>query len=158
MRVGILKQDEGSIKPAAWAAESAAQIVDIIQIEPSSIVHNEMTAQKNLLEGELVALLTKHHQLVQDNEVARFNAEGLDILDAYPVPDMDHLEEVVTEIRDTAKNKLFGTHFDKPEVIEFLRHTMGSHFSTVKHIERSLLADKNPDTEQAKRFRARWHG
>jgi hypothetical protein len=38
-------------------------------------------------------------------------------------------------------------------VVQFVRGTLGSHFATVKNIERSQHADNHAHTEQAQAFR-----
>lgn len=156
MRVGILKQDNGSIPASVWAAESAAQIVDVIRIEPNSLAFQALMNEKRTFQQELAVALTSHHEHVQSHECHCLDSEnGLDRLCESVDPDMEHLDEAVREVQKIAQNKIFGEHFNKPEVIEFVRSTLGSHFATVKNIERSYHADRNPDTPQAKEFRAR---
>lgn len=156
MRVGILKQDNGTIPASAWAVESAAQIVDVIKIEPNSLAFEALVREKKAFEQELAAALTPHHEHVQSHECECLQGEnGHDRLCESVDPDMDHLEEAVADVQRIAQTKIFGDHFNKPEVIDFVRSTLGSHFATVKNIERSYHADRHPHTPQAQEFRAR---
>lgn len=158
MRVGIMVTNFGSHAPDKWAAESAAQIVDIIQIEPTSIVFDTMSAAKTKLQDDLEVALIASHGTVQDHEGAALDKHGHDRLDHPMAPEADHLDEAVAAVQAVADKSMFSQHFRKPEVVSFVRSTLGSHFASVRQIERSWHADKNPDHPKAKAFRDKYHG
>ncbi|MGZ4849805.1 MAG: hypothetical protein ACXV2C_00265 [Candidatus Bathyarchaeia archaeon] len=157
MKVGILTTNGGPHPAWKWAEQSAAQIVDIIQIEPNSLAFDELNAQKTDFEKEISAALLDHHTKVQTHEKDAIVEHGMDRLSHPIAPEEDHLLEAVDRVIAIAKTKLFGSHFSKPEVQTFVKDTLGSHFSTVRHIERSWHADRNPDAPEAQAFKAQYH-
>lgn len=157
MKVGILVTDGGPHPADKWAEQSAAQIADIIHIEPDSIAFNELTAQKTEFEKEVAAALTDHHDAVQKHEIAAIDEHGMDRLGHPIAPEAEHLDAAVDAVKQVASTKIFGSHFAKPEVTAFVKETLGSHFASAKHVERSWHADCNADHPQAKAFRAKYH-
>jgi hypothetical protein len=155
MRVGVMVTNNGTHSAQKWAAESAAQIVDVIKIEPESIVFQSMTAEKARLEGLIEAALVAHHDANQKNEVDAIEEHKFDRLDHPTRPDESQLADAVASVQAVASQTMFGEHFHKPEVIKFVESTIGSHFATVKQIERSQFADKNLNHPKAKAFKAR---
>ena len=153
MRVGVMVTNNGSHPPEKWAAESASQIVDVIQIDPNSIAFNEMNNEKTKL-GELIkTALAKHHSTNQKLEVYAIEEKEFDQFDATTDPDEDVLGEAIVTVQECAAQTLFASHFQKPEVVKFVRSTLGSHFATVKQIERSQFADKHINHPKAKAFK-----
>lgn len=145
----------GSHAPEKWAAESAAQITDVIVIEPTSIAFDAMTTAKASFEADVETALVGIHDTVQSHEVSALDKHGTDRLVHDLAPEDDHINAAVAAVTAVADKTMFAAHFRKPEVQAFIRSTLGSHFATVKHIERSWVADKNPDDEKSKIFRAR---
>lgn len=157
MKVGILVTNGGTHSPEKWAAESAAQLVDIIQINENSIVFESMTKAKTELEKSIENILVLHHDTVKAHEITAIDEQGFDRLGHTLDPEADHLEAAVSDVQIAADNTMFGTHFRKPEVEKFIRSTLGSHFATVRQIERSTHADKHLHEPKAKAFRAQFH-
>ena len=157
-RVGIMITNGGTHAPAKWAAESAAQIVDVIVIEPDSIVRDTMVREKDVLAANIETALIPFHKFVQDDENEKLDEVGETRLNESNQPDMEHLDQAVEAVQAVADKTIFGPHFRKPEVRPFIVQTLGSHFTTVRHSERSWYADKHPDSEQTKIFRARTGG
>lgn len=158
MRVGIMATNGGAHPPQKWAAESAAQITDVIQIAPDSIVFDSMTAAKSKFQDDIEAALVAHHDTVQDHEQDAIDQHGHDRLGHALAPEQEHLDEAVKAVQAVADTTMFAAHFRKPEVQQFVRSTLGSHFASVRQIERSIHADENPNVAQAKAFRDRYHG
>lgn len=154
MRVGILTTNGGPHPASKWAEQSAAMIADVIQIEPTALGFTELTAQKVDFENEVSAALHNDHDFVQWNEREALETHGMVRLSHSTDPDLEHLETAVDKVVAVAKTKVFGSHFEKPEVRAFVRSTLGSHFASVKHIERSWHADRNPDAPEAQAFKA----
>lgn len=157
MKVGILTTNGGPHPAEKWAEQTAAQIVDVIQIEPNSLAFDALTNQKNAFETEIAAALTDTHETVQQHEKAAINEHGFARLSHDITPEETHINEAVGHVQAIADTKLFGPHFHKPEVVEFLRHTIGSHFATAKHIERSWHADRNIHAPEAQEFKNKYH-
>lgn len=155
MRVGIMITDNGSHPPEKWAAESAAQIADVIVIDPNSIVRDTMTIEKNNFINALKDTLVRYHEQVQKDEISKLKEFGAYRLNTENSPDPEHLDEAVDAVQSVSKMTMFGAHFNKPEVRHFVHQTLGGHFTTVRHTERSWFADKHPESEQTKIFRAR---
>jgi hypothetical protein len=156
MRVGILTHNGGPVPPEKWAKETAAQLVDIIEIEPNSLAYDALSTQKREFEDELNNLLVPYHTEVQTSENDALQKHGDDHLESSLTPDSEQLSKAVQAVRDAAHKKIFGSHFDKPEVVDFVRHTVGSHMATIRHIHRLYHIDHNPLTEQGKNYRQRW--
>jgi hypothetical protein len=154
MRVGILTTNHGPHPAAKWAEQSAAMIADVIQIEPTALGFAELNAQKAEFENEVSAALHSDHEAVQTDERDAIAAHGMARLSHSTDPDLEHLDAAVEKVVAVAKTKIFGSHFDKPEVKAFVRTTLGQHFATSKHIERSWHADRNPDSPEAQAFKA----
>jgi hypothetical protein len=157
MKVGILTTDGGSHPPAKWAEQTAGQIADIISIDPNSVAFDELTAQKNAFEKEITETLTAHHDTVQKHEQTQLSEVGMDRLTHPLLPEDQHLDDAVNSVDNVAQTKIFGSHFKKPEVQHYVKQVIGSHMASIQHIERSWHADKNPDHEHAKAFKAHYH-
>jgi hypothetical protein len=158
MRVGIMSTNHGTHSPEKWAAETAAQLVDVIHIEPTSIVFDAMSIAKAQFEADLAIALVDSHVEVSTDETDALNEGSLDRLNQPLVPGDDHLNQAVDKVLQIADKSMFASHFRKPEVKVFVRSTVGSHFVTVRHIHRSWHADKHPEAPQAQAYRARFHG
>lgn len=158
MRVGIMVTNHGSHSASKWASESAAQITDVIVIEPGSIVFDTMIAAKAKLAIDLEAALSSHHDTVQSHEKAAIERHGYDRLEHPIAPESDHLDEAVASVLSVSDTSMFAAHFRKPEVMQFVRSTLGSHFASVRQIERSTHADKAPHEPKVKAFREKFHG
>lgn len=143
MRVGIMVTNGGSHPVEKWAAQSASQIADVIVIAPDSIVFDSMTAAKTKFQDDLETALVDHHDVVHSHENQALKNDGAAHLDSTLDPEAEHLDEAVAAVSAVAEQTMFAAHFRKPEVQAFVRSTLKSHFSSVKHIERSWYADKN---------------
>lgn len=141
MRVGVMTTNGGSHPVEKWAAESAAQIVDVIVIDPDSIVFETVAAAKSKFQELLKETLVEDHACVQAHEVAAITEHGHARLSYDLEPEEDHLTQAVDAVQSLADATMFGPHFRKPEVRTFVRSTLRSHFTTVKQIERSWYAD-----------------
>lgn len=157
MKVGILTTNGGPHPASKWAEQTAAQIADVIVIDPNSLAFEALTAQKQEFENELTVALEDHHELVQSHELGKIEEHGDARLAHDIIPEQEHIDDAVAEVQAVADTKIFGSHFRKPEVVAFLEHTIGSHFATSKHIHRSWHADRNPHTPEAKAFRDLYH-
>jgi hypothetical protein len=153
MRVGIMVTNHGTHPPEKWATESAAQIVDVIQIDADSIVYDSMSSEKSKLEGLIEAALVDHHDVVRNHELECIDCDQHDRLDASTDPEAHHLADAVAAVQACSDQTMFKAHFRKPEVVKFVESTLGSHFATVKHIERSQFADDNIDHPKAQAFK-----
>ena len=76
----------------------------------------------------------------------------------YAVQDDHDLDAMKAEIVAASVGTIFEAHFAQPDVQEHIVQVLGSHFASSQHIERSWHADRNPTTDQAKAFKAQWHG
>lgn len=143
MRVGILVTNHGSHPPHKWAAETAAQIADVIVIDPTSIVFDSMSAAKSQFQEDLEKALVASHGTVQSHEADALQEHGADRYDHPIAPEDDHINEAVAAVSAVADKTMFASHFRKPDVQAFVRSTLHSHFATVRQIERSWHLDKN---------------
>lgn len=134
-----------------WAEISADQIIDISARAPETKLSEATQFRQRLVE-----LLTYHHSLVQERERDKLSKAGATHLrsELDQVPDV---EDPVAEIVRLARGLSFEGHFANPQTQDYLRSLLASNFATVMHIERSLFADKNPRSRDAKAFRARHH-
>lgn len=146
----------GAHSPEKWAVESAAQITDIIVIDENSIVRDKMQYEKVELTDAIETALVDFHQDIQWNERDKLEQEGAEYLNAPNTVNTDHLEQAVAAVQAAADQTMFGPHFRKSEVKDFIWRTLGGHFTTVRHTERSWFADRHPDSEHTKVFRARF--
>ena len=157
MKVGILTTDGGPHPADKWAEQTAAQISDIIHVEPNSLAFEELTKQKNDFEKTITSVLTSHHSIVQLHEKSALAEHGTARLNHPLVPEKQHVDDAANSVLAIAKTKIFGSHFSKPEVVSFVKDTIGSHFATSQQIERSWHADNNADTPEAQAFKAKYH-
>jgi len=141
-----------------WAAMTASEICDLIQINETSASPEAIAARKAKprLELDLADLLETFHANVQKHERELLAAHG----DAHLVTpldpsagEVDTPQEVVAEIVKIAAKTPFGAHFALPQVQEVVRGIVDHHFALSIDIERSTWADKNPDSETAKAYR-----
>lgn len=157
MKVGLLITNHGPHPPEKWAEQTAAQLVDIIQVEPDSLAYEVLTAQKVELEAELMQILTDDHSSVQTHERDAIAEQGMARLEEPLHPDTPHLGDAVYKVIARAKTKIFGAHFNKPEVVKFVQDVIGSHFGSVRYVERSWHADRNADQPEAQAFKTKFH-
>lgn len=151
MRVGVMVTEGGPHSPDTWAEATADQIIDISADAPDTKL-----AEARMFREKLVEILSGHHQLVQEQERGQIDEQG----HARLIHDLDVSECVdapAAEIVETARGLSFESHFAKPETQAYLRQVLGSHFATSMHIERSWHADRHPDTDEARAFRAKYH-
>ena len=154
MSVGILITNGGTHPPEKWAAITANDICNLIQIEDTAPA--SATIDKEELRVRLLRLLFDLHGNVQG---AERDALAYDIgrlsnkIDPTP-----HLEYAVSCVSDAAKGTLFEDHFKKPTTQVWLHNVIGQHFADEMHIERLHFADKNPDHEESVAYKAAYYG
>lgn len=151
MKIGVMiTNGDQSHPPEKWAEQTAEQLVDVIQIESTSPFYAAATVAKDELKTKITAAMLPHHKQVQDHAwdvvCPKRNNDELDdeigpaAIEASVVPYLDQAVEDVLKVTD---GSAFAEHYRKPEVSAFVRNTIGSHFSTVAHIEHSWdIADK----------------
>jgi len=135
MTVGVLVTDDGPHSPADWARATADQIVDI-----SAEAEETKIREAERFRGQLVALLTHHHERVQSSESARL-ADSARY--AEPLDPSEYVDVPVREIVDLASGYSFADHFANPETQQYLRDVLASHFATSMNIERRWHAHRN---------------
>jgi hypothetical protein len=142
-----------------WAAVTAAEIADLIEISEASTSPEAIAARKAKprLELDIADLVERFHANVQKHErellAANGDAQLVTPLDP-AAGDVDTPEEVVAGIVALTAKTPFAAHFATPEVQAVLKKIVGNHFSLSMDIERSTWADKNVDTsETAKAYR-----
>lgn len=147
MRVGVMVTNGGSHPPEKWAEESAKQIVDVIQIEPTYPNAEAALQAKNVLRDKIAAALVKHHTAVQDHTKDHLQKHGHDL--AAPLNEIDltphvefALDDAIKTVLETSKGTMFEQHFAQPHVVKFVQNTIGSHFATVAQIEHSWHRDR----------------
>ncbi len=153
MTIGILVTNNGPHPPEKWAEATASHIVDI-----ADHVAGERRGAAIKLQAAIIDVLETHHATVQTGERAKIDEHGADRL-AHPLDPGEHLslDGAVKEIVAAAKGTPWEADFAASAMTDHLRTLLGSHFCTSMHIERSWHADRNPDTEQARAFRAAYH-
>jgi hypothetical protein len=146
----IMITDGGPHSFEKWASETVGQI---IQIGKDASGKDAMEARK--LELKLLDLLEGHHKVVQESERDKLtNTVGHERLNHPLDPNEHDLDAKVAEIVEVSKGSVYESHFAKPEIQEYIKSVLASHFSTSMHIERNWHADRNPDNEHAKLFKS----
>jgi hypothetical protein len=130
MQLGVLATDGGPHPPEKWAEATADQIIDIGSTAPQALLSEART-----LRAKLVAILTPHHDRVQQHERGALAAKGDAHLET-PLDPSPHIDDPVAEIVAAAKGTSFAAHFQRPEVQQYLRDLIGHHFASAMHIER----------------------
>lgn len=174
MQPRVMITNGGVHDAAKWAAVTASEIVDLIQIGEGPISQadadklgktiDEILAgraaarkAKPRLELDIADLVETFHANVQKHERDLLAANGDAQLVAPLDPaggDVDTPEEVVAGIVALAAKTPFGAHCALPAVQAMLATIVSNHFSLSMDIERSTWADKNPDSETTKAYRA----
>lgn len=152
MRVGVLITNGGPHSPQDWAQVTAGQIIDIGSQSPAALL-----AEARAFEAKIVAVLTRHHELVQQHERSQLGAQG----SARLAGDLDptaHIPDAVDDIVAASRGTSFAAHFAQARVRDYLERLVGGHFASSMHIERLWHADRNPEAEEAKAYKARYHG
>lgn len=152
MQVGVLKTDGGPHSAEDWARVTASQIIDIAASAPTALIH-----EAREFETKLIALLTGFHDRVQKSERGALEKHGAARL-ATEISTDDHHADAVREVIDLAEGTSFENHFAKPAIRVYLARVLNDHFHTSMQIERSWHADRHPDNEHSKAFRAMFHG
>lgn len=152
MVMHLMITDDGPHSAADWANVTADHIIQIASTAPEALMRE---AQE--FRGKLVELLEGHHGAVQAAERSLLeNRGGASRLKSAATDDVQEhaLDDMADEIVTLAKPYSFGEHFARAETRAYVRDVLANHFATSMHIERSWHADKNPDTPEAKAFRA----
>ena len=146
MAVSGILITNGGVHPAdKWAAHTAAQIADLIQVDEASESPEAGAARraKPRFELDLADALESHHRGIQESERAALVSGGAERLDAPLAVKTDDLDEAVSAVEEAAEGTPFEAHFTDPQVQDVVRQIVGTHFATVMSIERSWHADRS---------------
>lgn len=149
-RPRIMITDGGPHPADKWAAVTAAEICDLIQIDEHSTSAEAAAARKAKprLELELIDLLETFHANLQAHERERLEAEGDGRLTKPLAPDdgvIDTPEEVADGVAKVAEDTPFAAHFALSEVKAVVTAIVADHTVRSIDIERSWHADRNRD-------------
>lgn len=136
MKVGVMITEGGPHPPEKWAEQTAEQIIDIVETAPEALL-----SEARAFRAQIVEILTVHHATVQETERNLLEASGA-AHHAVPIDPSPHLADPVDAIIAAAQDKSFAEHFNKPETRAYLEQTIGSHFATAMHVERSWHRDR----------------
>lgn len=153
MKVKVMVTNGGPHPPEKWSEQTAEQLVDVIQVEPTYPNYEAALQQKNVLKDKFMAALTPHHTKVQGKERGHLSTKGSEHL-ASDLDPNEYLDEAVAAVNAAVKGSMFEEHFAKPLVQIFIKSTLAGHFASAMHIERSWHADRNPDDQHARAYRA----
>jgi hypothetical protein len=167
MQTGILSQDNGAISAEDWAQTSAAMLLMAIKVDPASPRRTQIEMAKNRVQAPLAAIFFKHHEAVQRFEREKLAAGDhtrllLD-LDIAEHTDVDQcVGDVLAIVEPLLSNpQLFRAGevtSDHDHIIahisEVVRQRSEMDLRTTLWIERSWHADRHPDHEHSKAFRA----
>lgn len=148
MQMTLMMTDGGPHPPEKWAAVTVRGVLNIAESAPDALLR-----EAREFENKAVAILTKHHALIQDHERAGLVTEGPDRL-ASDIDPSGHIPDAVDDIIALAKGTSFAAHFDNPETRSYLNQLLHEHFHHSMWIERSWHADTHPDHPLSKVFRA----
>jgi hypothetical protein len=145
----ILITDGGPHPADKWAVVTAEHI---FQIGPG-VTGDKMLAAKKF-QITIAEILMPHHQGVQDDAQVSLKADAVAHM-ATAYDPLAKAQAACAAIVSAAAATPWAEHFAKPEVQQAVIQEIGNHFATAEHIERSWHADRNPDTDAAKAFRAK---
>lgn len=147
--VTVMVTNGGPHPPGMWAEVTAN---DLVQISPTA--PDDRRAEAEAFKARLVEVLTGFHQTVQDKERAALLADGDSRL-GEPIEGDEFLDHAMLDrIVAIAKGTIFEEHLSITPTIQYVRQVLEHHFHRSMHIERSWWADRNPDGENARAFRA----
>lgn len=154
MNLGVIKTDGGAHSPETMAAVAASEIIQV-----SASASGRQAIEGRRLELKILDILEAGHKEVQSSELAKLAGPGgNDRLGKEYDPTEHGLNETVTAIVEASKGTVFESALTDPVAQERIRAVVGKHYATDMHIQRSLHADKEPHSDHAKAFKARWHG
>jgi len=166
MFVHVMTTDGGPHPPEKWALATAMHIVAVFNVDKNSPRAVELELAKDEAKGKIVRIMIAHHTAAQDGERGKIAEHGHDRLlhDCDPGHHCD-VESVVAEVMQAVK-PLLAFIVMSPEVElpphqtmwAVVKERVENDVRTIMHIERSWHADRNPNTEQARDFRAQFHG
>lgn len=139
MQTSVLITNGGSHPAEKWAEATAAQLIRIGE----SASPEALTGGRKL-EVAIIDILEGHHRSNQSGEVAKLEEHGPDryVHDIDPNEHVD-IVAVAQSIFDAAKGTQFSTHFERPEVQQYVRDVLASHFATAQDVERQWHADRS---------------
>ncbi len=154
--VGILTTDGGPHPADKWAAETANQIVAMVQIDEASGSPAAVAARKAKprLQLAIAEVMEDLHDNVMKYERAMLAEDGDDHLLTPLDPkggQLDTVEEAVTEILALTEGTPFAAHFAANAAA--VQSTVAHHFALIMDIERSWHADRNPDSQKVIAYR-----
>ena len=159
MFVGVIKTDGGAHPPEKWAYISAAHIVDIFRVDPSSPREIELEMAKDMLRAKITQLMIAHFKKAQDGERGLIKTVGHDriLVDINPAH-ADHMDsdavaqEIVAAFDGSVLKEFLGA-----DQVAAIKERVETDCRTIMHIEHGWHADRHPMTDQAKAFRAKYH-
>lgn len=158
MIVGVIATDFGPHSAEDLAISTAAQLISVAS-EASGL----NAAKGRKLELQFIDILEEHHQRVQDHERGQLEEHG-DVRLSDPLDPTEHVDEPFDAIIAAAAavegarpgtTSAIAKHYADPKVQIAVREVLATMFATNMDIERSWHADRNPDGEHAKAFKAR---
>lgn len=155
MFANLLVSNNGPHPPSTLARQTAKHLVDIIIIELTADGFVTYQQEKNDLEVRLAQELTLHHDNLRSTEQEQIVRIG-DRRMTEPFS-KELIKDAFNAVYKITQGSIFADHFRKLEVLEFVRNTLITHFSTAVHIERSYHADRNSQSAGAIAFRALHH-
>lgn len=150
----------GAHPPDKWAEVTTETLLDFIQIpdEATSDAARSARIAKVNIKPVLFSILMAGHDHVQKHERGEIKKHGHKRLGQALDP-LHHCEDPFSKVIATltsTQSDIINEHFLKQEVQDVVRRTIGQHFATAMHIERSCHADKHNDTAEAKAFRKKY--
>lgn len=147
-----MRTDNGPHPPEKWAVTTASHIMPVTDEMAGTHL---IAAHK--LQFQISEILVPYHQGVFDHEVNELKSRGGARLFEPIHTNQDFVDEVLDKIVQAAKGTPWEKNFSNPEMQDNVRQTLNSHFNTVRHIHRSLHADRNMHLEEARAFKALHH-
>lgn len=147
MQPGIMITNGGPHPADKWAAQSAAQIAALIQVDEASDSDEARAARraKPRFELDLADALEDHHDSVQSGERNALDEHGHSRHEHSLDPAEHHeatLEDAMADVaKVAARYPQFADHFARPEVEAVVKSIIASHFATAMHVERSWHRD-----------------
>jgi hypothetical protein len=159
----FLITNNGSHPPDKWAELTANNILNLVEISEDvtddpvllSARSAGRRAKANLL-PVLFNIFEEEFDRVQKAECKCLKDHGHEHLTSKCDPAAD-AAAILKRVQLALSSTPFGEHFAKPEAEDVLRRMIAQYVGNVMHIERSYHADRHPDTDEAKAFRAKHH-
>lgn len=131
----VLKTDGGPHTPDTWAMASAEELFTSM-VPPATMRPLDLQALQVKIAADLVALYTA----VIEAERARLSTNPEEVFTSYQIE--PYLADIETIVKNAAAGSRYEEHFNKQDILIWVKNIIAQHMCDMQHIERKWHEDR----------------